>query len=913
MDPRKIIGVSIVMLALFIFTLSMKAAWDAYAEFRAAREIGYANELADNLIVAAGIQAIERGMTANTLGAGNRADADAGKKIDELRSAGDAAWNHALTLAHSLSLDEAGQSDFLDAIERVQQSYQSVIYARARVDVCLQTRECDITGEEWLDVIGRFIGANAHLREEAFLPLDAPRNISQLNLSLRGWVWEASEYAGRERGILAYYIGSNRPLPPAQRNELKANRALVEHSLRAIQGLEGLHSTDPRIARPIKEMEEIFLRRFESVRKQVYAGTDRGDYAISGDQWVEQSTLAINSILAIAASVSRVTDEQVKDAMRDSANHVLRHLALLTFSFLLVGFALAIVRQTANELFRQKELAEVTLRSIGDAVITTDVEARVEYLNPVAEDLTGWTTQEARGLPLRAVFNIVNALNREAEPNPVEEALREARVVGLASNTILIRRDGKEFVIEDSAAPILDHASQVIGGVLVFYDVTRMRQASHLLSFHATHDNLTGLINRREFERRLAEMLARAKNLGQRHALCYIDLDQFRVVNDTCGHAAADRMLRQLAYLLHSRVGENDTLARLGGDEFGVLMEHCRVEQALHKAEILRQAAKDLPFVHEGRAFDLSASLGLALINTDSVSVEEIMREADAACYVAKGKGGNRVQVYQPDDIELARRHGEMQWVSRISQALKEDRLCLHCQAIVPLDRSLPRHGEILVRLLDEEGNLIPPMSFIPAAERYNLMPAIDRWVIRTAFAGIGQFLETNPARGMMCSINLSGASLGEEGFEDYLREQFALHRVPPASVCFEITETAAVANLDLAATLIKALKADGCRFSLDDFGSGLSSFMYLKILPVDYLKIDGAFVKDMVNDPVAYAMVQAIHTVGHVMGIKTIAEYVENDAILEKLRELGVDYAQGFGVGKPGPFAERLPHCGQP
>lgn len=904
----RIINFSLIVLAFFVLVLTGEVAWESYTDYHAVRDMGQANAMADHLIEAAGIEAVERGLTASALGGPVPASPAALKSIAGLREKGDAGWNRALVLARDLAARGTPDSEFVDAIRQADREYANLIQARIRADSCLKGEACAYPAAEWLKVISRFIGVSSRLREAAFLPLDTPRYVAQLNLALKRWVWLASEHAGRERAMLGYYISARLPLPPAVLDELKANRGVVDRSIFDIQAVAELKSTDPRIVQAVKEMEQIFLGRFDEVRRRAYREANTGAYSQSGAEWFERSTQAINSLLTIAGAVSLVADEFAAQAMRETEATMLRHAVMLIVTLVLVVWSITKVRQTANSLFRQKELAEVTLHSIGDAVITTDDAARVEYLNPVAEQLTGWKTQDAHGKPLAEVCVLIDGVTREPEPNPVERCLRERQVVGLASNIVLVARDGKEYLIEDSAAPIRDREGDIVGAVMVFYDVTQMRHSSHLLSYHATHDALTGLVNRREFERRLADLLVRAKNLGQEHAFCYIDLDQFKVINDTCGHAVGDKLLRQLTYLLQEGMRESDTLARLGGDEFGVLLENCPLDRALKIAESLRQVVKDFRFSWEGHPFDLGASIGLVLIDADSVSIEEVMSEADAACYAAKEKGRNRVQIFRPGNLELAKRHGEMQWVSRLSQALEEDRFVLYCQTIAPLDEMQERHCEILLRLLDEEGKLVPPLDFIPAAERYNLMPAIDRWVIHNGLSVIGRHLREHPGQpGEVFCINLSGASLGEENLKRFISEQLALHQVPPHLICFEITEIAAVANLDQAATLIKGLKADGCRFALDDFGSGLSSFMYLKLLPVDYLKIDGAFVKDMVDDPVDYAMVQAINTVGHVMGIKTIAEYVENDAILEKLRELGVDYAQGYGIHKPCPMEQCL------
>lgn len=908
LSPCKVINISILVLAFFVLALTGERVWESYADYRAVSAMGQANAMTDHLIDAAGIEAVERGMTASALGRPTPASAEDLKSIGGLREMGDARLNQALILARALTASAIPGSEFVDAIRQAERERTTLIQARARADSCLKGEACAYTAAEWLKAVSHFIGITSRLREAAFLPPDAPRHVGHLNLSLKRWVWLASEHAGRERGVLGYYISARRPVPPAVLDELKANRGVVERSILDIQAVAELKSTDPRIVRAVEAMEQAFLGRFDAVRRQVYREVDTGAYSQSGGEWMATSTDAINAILATARAASLVANEYATQSMREEEARMSRHLVLLIVMLALAFWSLTKVRQTANLLFKQKEVAEVTLHSIGDAVITTDGAARVEFLNPVAEQLTGWKTQDAHGLPLTEVCVLIDGATREPEPNPVERCLRERQVVGLAGNVVLLARDGKEYSIEDSAAPIRDREGQIVGAVMVFYDVTQMRHTSHLLSYHATHDALTGLVNRREFERRLADLLERARSLDEQHAFCYIDLDQFKVINDTCGHVVGDKLLRQLTYLLQEGMQEPDTLARLGGDEFGVLLENCPLSQALKIAESLRQVVKDFRFSWEGRTFDLGASIGLVLIDADSVSSEELMSEADAACYAAKENGRNRVQVYRPGNLELAQRRGEMQWVSRIGQALEENRLVLYCQTIAPLDERQKRHCEILLRLRDEEGKLVQPIDFLPAAERYNLMPAIDRWVIRNALAVIGQHLrELSGQPGEVFCINLSGASLGEENLERFISEELTLHQVPPHLVCFEITETAAVSNLDLAAALIKGLRAEGCRFALDDFGSGLSSFRYLKFLPVDYLKIDGAFVKGMVDDPVDYAMVQAINTVGHVMGIKTIAEYVENDAILEKLRELGVDYAQGYGISRPCPMAQCL------
>ncbi|MFO1428774.1 MAG: EAL domain-containing protein [Candidatus Competibacteraceae bacterium] len=561
-------------------------------------------------------------------------------------------------------------------------------------------------------------------------------------------------------------------------------------------------------------------------------------------------------------------------------------------------------KQAEEALSKEKERAQVTLHSIGDAVITTDADGIVQYLNPVAERLTGWTTAAAQGQPLAQVFNIVNEETRQAISDPVKRCLAEGPLAGLANHTLLLSRAGQEYAIQDSAAPIRGPRGELFGAVLVFRDITEARRLSQTISYQAAHDDLTGLINRREFERRLQRVLHTARFEQTEHALCYLDLDQFKLINDTCGHIAGDELLRQISSLLKEQIRKRDTLARLGGDEFGVLMEHCSVQQAWRVADALRTAVENFRFIWEDKYFSIGASIGLAPIVPAGGNIATLLSAADAACYMAKEQGRNRIHIYQPDDAELAQRHGEMQWATRIPRALEEGRFRLFWQPIVPVIRAKDQrqHFELLLRLEDEIGHLIPPGAFLASAERYNLSTRLDRWVINAAF----EWLLAHPHQLRqlgLCTINLSGHSMSDDSFLAFIMHQFEVTAIPPAKICFEVTETAAIANLTMATQFIKALKERGCCFALDDFGSGLSSFAYLKNLPVDFLKIDGTFVKDIADDPTSCAIVKSINEIGQIMGKQTVAEFVENEPILEKLRQMGVNYAQGYLIGRPMPL----------
>lgn len=568
----------------------------------------------------------------------------------------------------------------------------------------------------------------------------------------------------------------------------------------------------------------------------------------------------------------------------------------------LVGVELDITENKLYEeaLFREKESAQITLQSIGDGVITTDAHGQVEYLNPVAESLTGWRLEDAMGRSIDDVFRGFHEETCEPLENPLLVSMRRTHSVKTVRPTLLIRRDGNELYIESCASPIRDGAGSVSGGVLVFHDVSESRELNRKLSYHASHDILTGLVNRREFEQRLDHALKSARAREASYAMCYLDLDQFKIINDNCGHSAGDGMLGQVGALLKSKVRWRDTVARLGGDQFGILLEACSRDEAMRTADVLREAVRNYRFTWNERSFRLSASVGVVPITTDSDDVAGILSAADAACAAAKEAGRNRIYSFQENDLDLMRRRREMQWAARINNALEEGRFELYRQMIQPLQRNEPGlHYELLLRMRDEQGKIIAPDQFIAAAERYNITPSIDRWVIENALRWLVSEADEREKLAM-CSINLSGQSLGDDKFLPFVIDQFHRSGIDGSKICFEITETAAVASFSQANRFIQALKELGCRFALDDFGTGLSSFGYLKHFPVDFLKIDGSFVKEILHDPIDREMVRSINEIGHLTGKQTIAEFAENQEIIDMLRSLGVDYAQGYGIAMP-------------
>jgi len=547
---------------------------------------------------------------------------------------------------------------------------------------------------------------------------------------------------------------------------------------------------------------------------------------------------------------------------------------------------------------------QLALNSLAEAVIATDERGRITFMNPAAERLTGSEAAQATGKLLEEIISLVDESDRRLLADPVHQALVSGAPVTLGRRALLLSRsNGGERSIELSASPVRNEAKEVVGAALLLHDVTELRGLARQMSYQATHDALTGLVNRREFERRLEEAIDGGHRGDGQHVLCYLDLDRFKLVNDTSGHLAGDSMLREVAKLLRDAVRDSDTVARLGGDEFGMLLIGCPLEKARQIADDVCRSVGDYRFVWKDRIFNIGVSVGLVEISRESGTLEELMAAADTACYVAKKQGSGRVAVYSARDEALARHSGEIQWLQRLQGALKENRFQLYHQVIVPT------HGtdggpamEVLIRLRDENGHELPPAEFMRAAERYRLMGLVDRWVVQTTLAALGRgALPLQPDRSV--AINISGQTLGDVQFLEFVVECLDSTGVSPAQICFEITESAVVANLEHARRFIGVLHGMGCQFALDDFGSGVGSFSNLKNLPLDYLKIDGSFIRNLARDTVNQAMVTAMIKLARTLNFKVIAEQVEDSAALEAARRIGVDYLQGYAIGKPQPL----------
>ena len=546
----------------------------------------------------------------------------------------------------------------------------------------------------------------------------------------------------------------------------------------------------------------------------------------------------------------------------------------------------------------------LALQSLAEAIIATDKDGRITFLNPAAEHLTGTAAAEALGKLLEDIVSLVDETDRRLLSDPVHQALTSGAPVNLSRRALLLsRNNGNERSIELSASPIRNSAQELIGAVVLLHDVTEMRGLARQMSYQATHDALTGLVNRREFERRLEEAIESGHRGDGQHVLCYLDLDRFKIVNDSSGHLAGDSMLREVAKLLRDAVRDSDTVGRLGGDEFGTLLVGCPLDKARQIADDLTRSVGEYRFVWKDKIFNIGVSVGLVEISRESGTLEELLAAADTACYVAKKQGSGRVVVYSARDEALARHTGEIQWLQRLQGALKENRFHLYQQVIVPA------HGddggpalEVLLRLQDEAGHELPPSDFMRAAERYRLMGLVDRWVVQATFAALGRGAIPVPAHRSV-AINVSGQTLGDAQFLEFVVECFDTSGVAPAQVCFEINESAVVANLDHARRFVGVLHGMGCQFALDDFGSGVGSFSNLKNLPLDYLKIDGSFMRNLARDTVNQAMVAAMIKLARTLNFKVIAEQVEDAASVDVARRMGVDYLQGYAIGRPQPL----------
>lgn len=639
---------------------------------------------------------------------------------------------------------------------------------------------------------------------------------------------------------------------------------------------------------------------------------DKQRFKSAIDILINKSIPAQNAVLSELSKLidlQNSNNERIANQLHNKLDNnliiiILTSIFILILTITITMYVIRSIKKTEEQLFFEKELAQITLHSIGDGVITVDKDYLIQTINPVAETLADVKDQNVIGRSILDIYEGESAKQR----SEINQTLANSGIQRSLFDFTLTQKDGTQFEVEHTIAPIIDHNNTILGAVIILRDVTEMRTMEKRLSYQATHDSLTGLINRREFEVRLTQTIRNSQSERTSHSICFLDLDKFKIINDTSGHSAGDEFLKQISKTIQSLLRQTDVLARLGGDEFGIILNSCSISRAKNICTQIINTIKGTRFNWGKNSFESGASIGIVPITQLTTSVSEVMSSVDAACYEAKDKGRNRIQVFEPNDAEFVKHRAETSWIQKIKSGIHKNKFELYFQEILAINPSYPtpKTIEILVRLND--GNkVIPPDSFIPTAERYNLMPQIDEWVILNTFDFLEEYLKKIKTD-IRVAINLSGQSLSEDTVLNLITNQLRKNKtIKKEFICFEITETAAIANMSRAIEFIANVKQMGCKFSLDDFGSGLSSFSYLKNMPVDNLKIDGVFIRDIHIDPINKAFVESIHNIGKMMGIKSTAEYVESEEILNCVKAIGIDYAQGYHIAKPAPIKTLL------
>ncbi|MDH5230270.1 MAG: EAL domain-containing protein [Gammaproteobacteria bacterium] len=686
-------------------------------------------------------------------------------------------------------------------------------------------------------------------------------------------------------------------------------RSLASEFVQAREEFEALPLNQDEEATFNRVLE--LIRMAQPVQEKLVERIIDGQASNANELILTENAPLESSILMLLEGISESQDQFINRILESakfeySEARISMFILNCIIMFAGISIALIVVRRTdriEQDLLTEKELAQITLYAIGDAVVTTDTQLNLRFLNHAAQQLLAQSISKQQTSKIDHLFYLSDDNGNPLQFNHFIPHDREAIV--LPGNTQLKNQRNDTFFIEGSVSPLFNHSQKLLGYIFVFRDITESLGLTRKLSWQASHDALTGLRNRREFESLLQNLVNSAQKESLHHCLLYIDLDQFKIVNDTCGHIAGDELLKQLSALISQDIRASDSLARLGGDEFGLLLEGCPASMASQIAENLLRTIQNFRFIWKNRTFKIGASIGVVEINSASRSMSSVLAAADSACYIAKDKGRNRVWLHALNDNEVSQRHGEMELVATLNDALESNHFVIYKQKIVLTDGSNKATNkqfyELLIRL-KTNSELLPPMAFIPAAERYGIMPSIDRWMIKHVIQRIQEHPECI-AEVDMVTINLSGLSVGEDKFLDFVIDELDRSGIDAEQICFEITETAAIANWLRARRFISVLKGIGCHFALDDFGSGMSSFSYLQRLPIDFVKIDGSFVRDIAANEINYAMVEAIHKVAKVMGLKTIAEFVEDSAARKHLQTIGVDYIQGFSVSKPEPF----------
>lgn len=890
---QRFILAAILFLVAAVFSFAGRLVVSGYADYREMLVVRDAEQLKEIIISFTAALARERGWTMALLGLPPDDRQALWASLKETRETVDTKWRELNMQLHQDYFNDASLAD--GAID-LNEAYLQLTALRHRIDT--PESKMPVGFAEWYQTSTATIDASRAVWQA--LPIPLPQELITVSRyrQLREASWDLSEYSGRERGLLAYFISAHRPPPKKVMEELHYLALEIDEQSARIDRMLESGALPEKLLHAVNRMKEEYLGRFTNERQRVRQALPDGSYPLSGSEWVTRATFAIDSVVDVSGAVSGL----VRDALypivaRTRRDLIVGLLILISVCVTAVCVALRISRMVA-ELFERQRLAEITLGTIGDGVITTDARGRIEFLNVAAESMTGWTLGEARGELFERIFPLHNRYTMEPRSSAMSACLDSGQVETGSNDSLLVRRDGTEVAVFHTSAPIYDTDSSLAGTVTVFYDLLNTWSEQHLLSYHGTHDTLTGLINRTEFERCIHAAVSRSADVGEQYALCYLDIDQFKVINDICGHPAGDLMIKELVGVLKQHLRDTDPFARLGGDEFGLLLQKYSPQRALEVAENLRREVEDFRFNCDGHIFCVSLSIGIVPITGAGQTSAQLLAIADAACFAAKEKGRNQIHLYEPDDPELAKRHSDMMWITRLRRAVEEDDFELYCQPIVSVSDRAPFAIEILVRLHQPGTVVVAPGAFIPAAERYGIMASIDRWVVTHTFE---HFAACSVAdTDLLISINLSGASLGNPATAEFIQQQFKTHHIAPERICFEITETATIGNFKVAYQLLNELRANGCKIALDDFGTGLSSFAYLRDLPIDFIKMGGGFVRNMPADKKHAAMVEATHAAARAMNLPMIAESMENRGIESMLKSMGIEYMQGYGIARP-------------
>jgi diguanylate cyclase (GGDEF)-like protein/PAS domain S-box-containing protein len=893
-----LVNLSVAVAGLILLGFGVVLGQQAWQSHRTINRIQYVNVTIDAIFVATDLQGRERGITAGLIG--GRAYDGVPDELDSLRDQVDAAWRQVLAHISDIDTHLPPDSPVIERSQALHATIEEKQQLRNRVDAHLQGRGDPVSLDEWFELTTEVNSRAANLRLELMLSDTVLAETARLNLLIRENGIRVAEYTGQVRGLLNFHVANSESMPPDQ---IEMARWTCQMAAEYFSELVEAAGTVTELSEPIAQLKTHYAELRDIVDRMLEEAI-QGEYHLTEQQWWEITTSQINQVFTLLSVTSELAIAPLREQARRQSLALVFYLVLAMVAMLLASLSLRRVHRNAESVFLQKEMSEKILDSIADAVIAVDANGRIIHLNPIAEDLTGWAFHEAAYRPYIDIFRIYNKLHTSLN-DPIGTCLEQNMSIVLSEGHVLIDRNGHEIPIDDSCAPIRNRHRKIVGAVVVFSSRQQDRQANRILTYHATRDSLTNTFNRREFEHQLHDLRRHARDTGEHHTLVFIDLDHFKVVNDMAGHAAGDQMLRQIAWLTSQCIRDTDTLARLGGDEFGLLLKRCPVDQGRKVAAKIQKAIREYRFPWEGQAFQVGSCFGLVEITPDSPDCNELIREADAACHTAKERGRNHIQVYTSDDMDLALKQGRMRWITRLTEALDEDRFELFGQVIHPLKPDLPIHLEILLRLRERDGTLVSPGAFIPAAERHGIMPDIDQWVVEHACQQMGPLMAKHP--GVIFCINLSATTMLDPDNIDELADIIAEHEIRPECLLFEITETAVVSSLDTTIAIMKRLKKRGIRFALDDFGTGLSSLTSLKTLPIDHVKIDGAFIRNLPDDPVALAMVEAIARIATLLNIGTTAEFVENAITRDQLKTTGIDHAQGFYFGKPQPLRSCL------